>query len=358
MPNESEQSRIRVRRGCGLFEMVRTRRDFLKGMSIFWFLAMAGLSMKGCSRKRELPAESTIIRVSNSEAVDNTGGKDDVNLRASVIEEMVNEGIKQLTGKKRVEDAWSAIIPDPTKKMAIKVNCQITGIFTKGKIVKAVTDGIVARGVNPNNIVIYDLRDNGFIYAGLRKNLGEGIKAGTCDELGGFSWIQWFGFPLKKDRNRFCKVLAGEGEYGCDYLINMPVLKSLDGYSGVSISLKNHFGSISDCSNLHRKIHDSIAALNASELIVGKTRLILADGIFTSYKWVNGRSQEFVETTNQLLFGTDPVAIDYLGWMSIEHLRRRRGLTPVEPSPSFIERASQKYGLGNWSREKIRIIDV
>ncbi len=67
---------------------------------------------------------------------------------------MVDAGIKAFTGKSSIEEAWRQVIPDKTKKVAIKVNCQTTGIYTKAKVVEAVTDGLILRGVCPSNIVI------------------------------------------------------------------------------------------------------------------------------------------------------------------------------------------------------------
>ncbi len=281
-----------------------------------------------------------------------------MNLNGEVVREMVERGIREFTGKPTVSEAWKEIIPDPGGKVAIKVNCQITGIYTKAKVVSAVTEGLIARGVEPSNIVIYDLTDHAFAYGGFEKNLGPGVKVGTCEELGGYSWTTWFKAPLPLIGNKFCKVLAGEGDYGCDYLINMPVLKALDGYSGVSISMKNHFGSISSPARLHSTIHDSIAMLNAHDVIVKKTRLILVDAIFTEYKWVNGRGQQTVDVTNQLIFGDDPVAVDYLGWRTIESLRRRHSLKPLDPEPLFIRKAAVEYGLGNCDIDRIDVTDI
>ena len=138
-------------------------------------------------------------------------------------------------------------------------------------------------------------------------------------------------------RVRFCKVIAGEGDFGCDYIINVPVLKAPDGWSGVSIAMKNHFGSIASPAQLHSTIHDSIAALNSHDFIREKTRLIVVDGIFTSWKWVNGRDQKYVKKTNMLLMSFDPVALDYIGWKFIEKIRNNQNLQALDPQPLFLE---------------------
>lgn len=336
-----------------------TRRRFLSD-TVLAPVALGLTSLiSSCGGKTLIPPErSRVVRVTRPEATDRSGGKDNANLNGEVIREMVDVGIRTLTGKTTAEEAWKVIIPDPDRRVAIKVNCQITGIYTKAKVVSAVTEGLIARGVSPSDIIIYDLTDNAFAYAGFEKNRGEGVKVGTCDELGGFSWTTWFKAPIPLVGNKFCKVLAGEGAYGCDYLINMPVLKALDGYSGVSISMKNHFGSISSPGRLHSTIQDSIAMLNTHDAIVKKTRLILVDAIFTEYKWSNGRNQDTVDVTNQLIFGTDPVAVDHVGWRMIESIRKRHSLDPLEPEPLFIRKAAEGYGLGNNDMRKIDLIDV
>ncbi len=319
------------------------------------FPFLKGLNL---AKAQSQPKKSKVVRVTDGKATAAATGKDDADLNESTVREMVEHGIKTLTRESTVEEAWSRIIPDPTKKVAIKINCQVTSIFTKSKVVSAVTDGLIRRGVSPSNIIIYDLRDNAFAYAGFKKNLGHGVKVGTIAELGGYSWLSWFGNPLWDVREKFCKVLAGEGRYGCDYLINVPVLKALDGWAGVSMSMKNHFGSISNPAGLHPTMHDSIAALNAHRLISRKTRLILLDGIFAGIKWINGRNQDYVVKNNQLLFGLDPVAIDYLGWQAIESYRKNHGLKPLEPTPEYLHIASANYGLGNDDPQHIDLTDI
>lgn len=197
-----------------------------------------------------------------------------------------------------------------------------------------------------------------FSIGGFEKNLGHGVKIGKISELGGFSWTQWYGPPIWRVGNRFCRILAGQGKFGCDYLINIPVLKALDGYAGISMAMKNHFGSIAGCSKLHHTIMRDIAKLNANPLIVKKTRLIIMDGIFAQYKWFNGRNQENVEKTDTILMGYDPVALDFIGWKIIEELRKAHGLQDVDPKPDYLRIASEKHGLGNCEKNKIDLADV
>ena len=74
-----------------------------------------------------------------------------------VVRKMVNEGILAYTRCTELNKAWRSIIPDRSQKVAIKINCQITGIFTKGKVVQPIVDGLLNIGLPADNIIIYDI---------------------------------------------------------------------------------------------------------------------------------------------------------------------------------------------------------
>jgi len=294
---------------------------------------------------------SRLVTISHPQATDGTGGKDNVNLNDDVVKLMVDEGIKAFTGKNNLVDAWSAIIPDPDKRVAIKVNCKIEGIYTKAKVVKPITDGLIQYGVNPDNIIIYDATENAFAYAGFIKNSGPGIKVGEVyPDFGGYHASLF---------NRTAKLLTGgyiffESPYRCDYLINVPVLKAMDSFAGVTLSMKNHYGSIDNPQTHHEDIMTYIPYLNSLPFIREKTRLIVLDGIFINYRWVNGRDQSYVDILNKLLISDDPVAVDYVGWKIIEKKRQEHGLHPVSPEPVYIQNAANK-GLGTINPSQINL---
>ncbi|MFC1863194.1 DUF362 domain-containing protein [Thermodesulfobacteriota bacterium] len=258
--------------------------------------------------------------------------------------------MKTFTGQSTVSDAWAEIIPDPTRKVAIKVNCQITGIYTKSKVVNCITDGLIVRGVSADNIVIYDRTNTAFEYAGFVKNTSNGIKVGEVTELGGYT------YPNDSGLYGMAKLLCGQtGQYDCDYLINVPCHKAIDGYAGVTLSMKNHYGT---CYPNHSDIMNRIAIINALSQIKDKTRLIVLDAIFCEYKYFNGRGQSNIDITNNLMFATDPVALDEVGWQMIESLRAIHGLQPVDPTPDYIHIAATDYGLGIDDPNQIEIFDI
>lgn len=202
--------------------------------------------------------------------------------------------------------------------------------------------------LNEDHIIIYDRTDNAFHYGGFVKNTGSGVKVGTVAELGGYSSTAGL--------YGMAKLMCGEsGTYDCDYLINVPCHKALEGYSGVTPSMKNHYGT---CTPEHGDIMNRIPLYNALPQIRDKTRLIVLDAIFSEYKWYNGRGQQYVVTTNKLMFSTDPVATDYEGWQMIDDIRANHGLGPVTPTPDFIHNAAVDHALGTDDPNRIVLVDV
>ncbi len=345
------------------------RREFFSTIltwigAIFVLAAIPPRSANGGDKGNK--KRSRVVIVSHPQATDGTSGRDNVNLNDYAVKQMVDEGVKSFTGKKDLKEAWAEIIPDPNKKIAIKVNCQIQGIYTKAKVVKPITDGLILRGVNPDNIIIYDKRDKAFSLAGFTKNLGEGIKVGTVDDFGGYHRFLF---------NRLAKLLSGgfsspsleyiasqitpsfKSKFNCEYLINVPVLKALDGYAGVSLSMKNHYGSIGNPEDHHKDFTAFIPYLNDLPDIRNKTRLIVLDAIFGEYKWQNGRSQDYVDVFNKIVLSDDTVAVDYTGWQYIERKRKEKHLPPVSPQPAYIQQANDQY-LGNSNPEQIDYVYV
>lgn len=356
-----------------MFSLPKLKRRRFLSMLLTWFGAVIFFTFFPPIRGNSIAKDknrSRIATVFHPRATDGTGGKDNSNLNDQAVKQMVDEGVKAFTGKKDLKEAWTEIIPDPNKKIAIKINCQIQGIYTKAKVVKPITDGLILRGVKPDNIIIYDKTDNAFSYAGFSKNLDSGIKVGTVKDFGGYhrflfnriakllnggfssSLLNSIDYIYRNTASSLLRYLASlilssvKSEFNCEYLINVPVLKALEGYAGVSLSMKNHYGSIANPSEHHDDFTDFIPYLNSQPQIKDKTRLIIMDAIFVEYKWQNGRKQDHVDIMNKIIISDDTVAIDYAGWQLIEMKRKEHGLPPVSPEPLYIEKA-KAIGLGN-----------
>lgn len=359
------------------------RRSFLAGLAA-GFATLTGLvsaRLQNTAFARELPEKSRIVSAFHPGASAAGRGLDNTDLDENIVRQMVNAGVLAFTGENDLKRAWRAIIPDPGRKVAIKINCQIQGVYTKAKVVQPLVEGLIASGVAAENIIIYDMTDTAFDLAGFKRHTGAGVQVGKASDFGGYSRFlfhrlanlltggyessAWNLLAKVGRESRFGSVrmlaamlLQGrKPSWDCAYLINVPVLKALDGYSGVTLSMKNHYGSFGNPSEHHDDIMDHIPLINSLPEIRTKTRLIVLDAIFGEYKWINGRDQKHVDRVNRVLISDDPVAIDTLGWQMIEGLRKAHGLAPVAPSPVFIAKAA-RMGLGHNDSAHMELIEL
>ena len=101
------------------------------------------------------------------------------------------------------------------------------------------------------------------------------------------------------------QLLVARDVLETDCLINMPVAKSHGG-AGLTVSMKNWMGSVRDRgfwhrNNLHQCIADCSTLLKPALIIVDATRIMVTNG---------PRGPGKLEITNQIILGTDPVAVD------------------------------------------------
>ena len=338
------------------------RRAFCKLMGV------AVLFLNGVRPRVALaspPGRSRVVSVHDPRASALGKGLDNADLDPSVLRGMVNKGVLALTGAKELREAWRQIIPDPSRKVAIKVNCQIRGVYTKAKVVQPIVEGVMMAGVPADHVIIYDMTDNAFDLAGFRRNTGPGVKVGKVGDFGGYSRVLYHrlanlltGGHGYSGVNLLSRAVNGKGGgWNCDYLINVPVLKALDGYCGVTLGMKNHYGSIANPGEHHKDIMEHIPLVNSIPEIRNKTRLIVLDAVFGEYKWVNGRDQSNVARVNRVLLSRDPVALDSVGWRMIEELRKEHALPPVAPQPAYIAKAAL-LGLGVADPARIELLQI
>ena len=255
----------------------------------------------------------------------------------SVVDEMVDRGVMDLSGASSVTDAWRAILPNyqPGQGIAIKVSfnncftCGNPGTAIDGVIepVNAVVRGLLQIGVLESDIWIYDairaLPDR-FVNRCLYKNVQ--FFDNGCHNPAGWK---------SKDPNAFVAFNVPTGTpspspikvadvlINASYLINVPIMKMHIEEIGVSLAFKNHFGSITNPSDLHdyirsdstiyRADYSALVDLFRNPHILGKTILTIGDGLFSSKRY--NQSPSFWTSfnnhvPNSLFFSTDSVAID------------------------------------------------
>ena len=303
------------------------------------------------------PAKPCVVHVRDADATDWNGIDPFYNaVDQAVVNSMVQTGLQILTGQESWVDIWSALF-EPVhpggysagQKIAIKVNLNMSReceshpnvIDALPQPVLALISGLVAAGVQPGDVTVYDsIRPiptylSGPIWAVYPDVKFLGAMGGTALPCPGViapsygadpSLTVQFTNPTGNLQDRqLADVL-----YDATYLINMPIIKRHSGedFNPVTLSFKNHFGSIdrivgSGDDNLHlyidithdlyRTTYSPLVDICRNPNIGDKTILVLGDGLYGGTSWGSAPIQSwgiFGGACNSLFFGTDPVATD------------------------------------------------
>jgi len=304
------------------------RRNFIK--TIVGFGIAVGSSLSSMAHKSSSLDASRIVIVKHPEAVSG------MSLNSRIVRKTVNEGVMSYTGQKSVADAYASILTPFSLDdiVTIKVNCINSQLPTHIEVVDAVVEGLISAGVKDSNIIIWDRTNHELIKCGYRYNISKsGVRCFGTDQKG---WGYDKQARIANQNVRLSKILTSS-----DHIINIPVLKD-HGTAGVTLSMKNHYGSVDNPGSLHGdQCNPYIPELNNVPEIRDKTRLIVLDGFLGIYTGGPGGTPQFAY--NGVIIGQDPVAVDYQGWSIIDSERRKRG--QIMPQPKHIV-TSAKIGIG------------
>lgn len=211
----------------------------------------------------------------------------------AIVLQMLDNGLRTLTGFGDVLAVWRLLFEEG-EKVLLKVNCIAYGGPTQPAVTYAVAQRLQESGLRAEDIHIFDRTDNELAAAGYAINDGgSGVQChgtrGDGSEM-----------ALSQARVRFYQEIDA-----CDAIINMPTPKQHNG-AGISVSLKNHYGSVNNPGALHGNWCDpAIAELNAQPTIRDKTRLVVGAALNVSPRDWNQPERE-----NAILVSFDPVALD------------------------------------------------
>lgn len=319
-------------------KMKINRREFIKGVSI----AGLGLAVSPALLTHELSAQavpSKVVIATHPEAVEG------MRINREIAQKLVDMALMQYTGKTNVADAWASVLPafSPDHIISIKVNCINSSLSSHPQVVDAIVAGLVAAGVKENNIIIWDRTNHELTGAGYRLNTGNtGVRCFGTNE-GGWGYDKQV--KVANSNVRLSKILMDS-----DHLINVPVLKD-HGTSGVTFSMKNHYGSVDNPGALHGGQCDPyIGELNNVPEIKDRTRLIVLDGMVGIYTGGPGGQPQFIY--NSVAVSQDPVALDYQGWKILDAERQKHGWRL--PLPKHINTAA-KLGVGTDNPDNIQL---
>jgi len=314
-----------------------SRRAFLGNVA----LGLGGLFCPDLGWAEALGSESEgktrVVIVRNPAVI--TRGK----VNSEVAEEMIQRAVCLVTQKQSPSLAWKSLF-SPKETVAIKVNTRHPPVAGNREIANAIVNGLKDAGVDENRIIIFDFKDAELARCGYKLNdYSKGVR---CYGIREYSEVKAGPVPV-----RLSKIITDEA----DAIINVPALRH-HGLAGVTVSMKNHLGSIHNPRDLHRDNCLHIADLNALDPIRKKTRLIIADGVLAQYDGGPSYRPQFAWEYGGLIAGTDPVAVDTVGAEEILAQRHRRGMQgPFRPAIRHIPRAAE-MGLGIGDPKRISVV--
>ena len=331
------------------------RRDFIKNLSLAALGTTISARRHGFSSQRipEAGPRSKVAIIRDPKASMDKGQSID----PERVQNMMDTAIKGLTGQKNVADAYAFLFPKQEKNdiIAIKVNCMHTHAFTESshKTIDAIVNGLKSAGNSENNVIMFDWKNEDLASCGYTRNTGAtGVRCFGNDEKG-------WGYEEVEVSPGGASVHLSKILTRCTHLINIPVLRDHPTI-GVSLSLKNLYGSVDSPSSLHGPnftCEPHIAELNALDPIKTKTRLIVLPALVGVYEGHHSPPQF---EHNGLIASQDSVAVDYLAYKMIEEQRIKHDLRPLAKTgryPTYID-TSAKLGLGTNDPNQMEIISI
>jgi hypothetical protein len=334
------------------------------------------------------PYPGRVIAVKSDKSVDpSTGAAND-----EVVREMMAQGMRALTGASATADAWRQFFT-PSDVVGIKVNCGgYPHCVSAYEIVAETVRQLTGIGVPLSQIYLYERFQNQLDEVNYAPHLPEGLqivaaeRANRNTDNGGYdpeTYLEANLFGEEDTRSNMMRLVSKR----LTKIINIPNMKD-HGATGVTGCLKNiAYGSFSNVARTHQRgkshTYSVVGTLASIEPLRSRTVLQIMDGL--RGVWHGGpfaRTTKYVFYPRQIMFGTDPVAIDRLLLDIIENKRREQGVLSIwdrSPSslkmddtrardadpnvniiirePGHVEYASS-LGLGVYDRARIKVQDV
>jgi uncharacterized protein (DUF362 family) len=275
-------------------------------------------------------------------------------INQSVVQVMIDAGISSLTGIQDLGEAWKSLFPGITqnKVIGIKVSLLNRHLATHPKVTNCVINGLTSMQVEgspfpENNIIIWDRWNSDLTNAGYTINTGSTGARCFGTNQSGIGYDSTY-HNINGSQQRISKVLTDL----TDYIVNLNVLKNHN-FSGVTLSLKNHYGSCHYPGGLHGGHCDPyIPALNNLSYIKDKQVISICDGIFGIIS--NGPLGFPQITPKTIIMATDPVAHDYTG----AQILQTNGCTTLNIATHIATAAQSPYNLGTNDPTQIDLINI
>jgi uncharacterized protein (DUF362 family) len=269
---------------------------------------------------------------------------------AALVQKLVDKAVMTMAGADDVAKAWGKFV-GPKDKVAVKYNGLFAKATTRPEVLDAITKGLLAAGLDPANIVIFDRDSKDIQTAGLTANR-EGPKPRVVGTDGAYGDEMKAG-PIA---TRLSKHLLD-----ADVFINVPMMKT-HRLASITGALKNLLGCVPNAGAFHPDENKQqtvryLADISTLGPVKAKTRLCIADALNAQYHQGPSFSPRHRWDFGGIVAGTDPVAFDTILAELIKAKRVESGLEPLLAPIRHLERAIE-LGLGCGDLKKINRVDV
>lgn len=291
-------------------------------------------------------------------------------VQAGPVREMMSRGMLELTGRATEQEAWRALF-SAGDVVGIKVSpVGYPKVFSQIATVSEIIRGLNLAGVANDHIVVFDRYRDNLDAIGYAASLPVGVRfaaaspayANDQTDTTGYDTSELVDLPRVypgddasdpvKRRSYLCNIVSKE----VTKVINVPALKD-HASGGITFALKGMtYGCVNNVSRTHvppdNWTRDFIPAIAAMTKLRQKVVLHVADALVACFDGGPAENARF-QTFNyaSLLFATDPVALDRIGWKILDDRRALSGLpalagtgialTNPDGAESFDERQPQ-----------------
>ncbi len=290
------------------------------------------------------PWPGRVVSVRSPRCLDEAG----VVVDTEVVREMMDRGMRALTGEATTLDAWRRFF-EPSDVVGIKVNAGgVPHVVSNPAIVAETCRQLMAVGIPASSLVVFERFQNQVDGIGYPAHLPEGVQVFAAEagnrrmqnrayDPGTYVEVDFFG--EEDTRSNMMRLVSQK----LTKIVNIPNMKD-HGATGATGCLKNvAYGCFSNVARSHSRgqthTRTSVGTFASVEPLRSRCVLQVMDGIHAV--WHGGpfaKTTRFVFHPRRMLFGTDPVAIDRLLLDIIDDKRKAEGAISIwDRSPKYLK---------------------
>lgn len=334
---------------------------FLVALAVTWQCVTAAEPLSADTQLR-----AQVVIVSNPDATEA------FNPRPSVVRTMVARGMTNLTHKPTGVEAWRSLV-STQDVVGIKVySVPGPNSGTRPAVVAGVVEGLLAAGLPPRNIIVWDKQADDLRLAGFSElaerygiRVAGSLQAGydltnfyEREIIGDLVWgdVEFEKKGARVGRRSFVSKLVTQQMtkiINITPLLNNPLAGVAGNLYGLASGSVDNFARFEEPARMARAVPEIFALPALSDHVV----LNIVDALICQYEGSERSLLHYSATLNQLWFSKDPVALDVLSLKELERQRQAQGAPAPKPNPDLYNNAALlELGVSDLKRIDIETI--